>query len=144
MARIDDGHPTSIAFGSTPSGETLLFWEKEVTPPGLNGGGRNDITTMRNSVWRTNAPKKLISLTAGSFVASYDPEAFEQVLSMLNVNTQITVTFPDTGTYTFWGWLNEFTPGAATEGEQPTATVSIEPSNQNDSGVETAPVLVAA
>lgn len=144
MARIDDGHPTTISFGSTPSGETLLFWEKEVTPPGLNGGGPNDTTTMRNTTWRTMAPKHLISLTAGSFIASYDPEAFTQVLAMLNVNTQITVTMPDGATYVFWGWLNEFTPGASVEGEQPTATCSIEPSNTDTAGTEVAPVLTAA
>lgn len=144
MARIDDGHPTTIDFGSTPSGETLLFWEKEVTPPGLNGGGPNDTTTMRNTTWRTASPKKLISMTAGSFIAAYDPEALDQVLSMINVLTQITVTYPDGATYVFWGWLNEFTPGAAVEGEQPTATVSIEPANQNSSLVETAPVLTPA
>lgn len=144
MARIDDGHPTTIDIGSLPSGEVLLFWEKEVTPPGLNGGGPNDITTMRNLVWRTNAPKHLISLTAGSFIASYDPEAFDQVLAMLNINTQITVTLPDGATYVFWGWLNEFTPGAAVEGEQPTATCSIEPSNTDTTGAEVAPVLTPA
>jgi hypothetical protein len=144
MSRIDDGHPTTISFGSTPSGETLLFWEKEVTPPGLSGGGPNPTTTMRNTTWRTNAPKKLISLSAGSFLASYDAEAFDQVLAMINVNTQITVTFADGATYVFWGWLDEFTPGASVEGEQPTATVTIEPSNQNASLVETAPVLTPA
>jgi len=144
MSRIDDGHPTTIAFALTPSGETLLFWEKEVTPPGLNGGGPNDTTTMRNSVWRTAAPKKLFSMSAGSFIAAYDPEALDQVLTMLNVLTQITVTYADGATYVFWGWLNEFTPGACVEGEQPTATVSIEPANQDADGVEAAPVLTPA
>ena len=144
MSRIDDGHSTTISFGSTPSGETLLFWEKEVTPPGMSGGGPNDTTTMRNTLWRTMAPKKLITLTSGSFVASYDPGVFEQILAMLNVNTQIEVTYPNGDKYTFWGWLDEFTPNACVEGEQPTANVSIEPSNQNASGVETAPVYAAA
>jgi len=143
MARIDDGHPTTIDFANAPS-TGLLVWEKEVTPPGLNGGGPNDTTTMRNTTWRTMAPKKLISLTQGSFVAAYDPEAFSILLDQLNVNQLITVTFPDGSTYDFWGWMNEFTPNACTEGEQPTANVTIEPSNQNAAGVETAPVLTGA
>jgi hypothetical protein len=144
MGRIDDGHPTTISFASTPSGETLLFWEKEVTPPGLSGGGPNNTTTMRNSVWRTAAPKKLITMTAGSFVASYDPEALDQVLAMLNVKCLITITFSDGATYAFWGWLDQFTPGASVEGEQPTATVTIEPANENSAAAETAPVLTPA
>ena len=144
MSRIDDGHPTTITFSALPSGEVALYWEKEVTPPGLSGGGPNPTTTMRNVTWRTSAPKKLITMSAGSFVASYDPEVLDQMLSMLNVNNLITVTYPDGSTYAFWGWLDEFTPNACVEGEQPTANVTIQPSNQNDSLVETAPVLTPA
>jgi len=143
MSRIDDGHPTYIDFENAPS-QGLLIWEKEVTPPGLDGGGPNDTTTMRNVSWRTRAPKHLISLTAGSFTAAYDPEAFEILLDQLNVNQLITVTFPNGDTYAFYGWLNNFTPNTVVEGEQPTATCSIEPSNQNASGVETDPVYTAA
>jgi len=144
MARIDDGHPTIIDFAAMPSGETPLYWEKEVTPPGLSGGGPNETTTMRNATWRTNAPKKLITMAPGSFLASYDPEVMDQMLSLLNVNNLITVTYPDGSTYAFWGWLDEFTPNACVEGEQPTAVCSIQPSNQNANGVETAPVLTPA
>lgn len=144
MSRIDDGHPTTIEFSASQSGEPLLFWEKEVTPPGLQGGGPNDTTTMRNIKWRTKSPKKLISLSPGSFTASYDPAVMEQVLDLLNVNNQITVTYPNGDTYTFWGWLDEFTPNACVEGEQPTATCTIEPSNTNASGVETDPVYQEA
>lgn len=144
MSRIDDGHPTTIEFSASQSGEPLLFWEKEVTPPGLQGGGPNDTTTMRNTKWRTKSPKKLISLSPGSFTASYDPAVMEQVLDLLNVNNQITVTYPNSDAYTFWGWLDEFTPNACVEGEQPTATCTIEPSNTNASGVETDPVYQEA
>ena len=52
--RIDDGHSTTISFADFP---TVKFWEKEVTPPGVDGGGPNDTTTMRNVILRTMAPK---------------------------------------------------------------------------------------
>jgi len=61
-----------------------------------------------------------------------------------NDTTTMRNTFPDGATLAFWGWLDEFTPGAAVEGEQPEADITVICSNQNDSGVETAPVLTAA
>ena len=140
MSRIDDGHSTLITFADYP---TVSIWEKEVTPPGISGGGANDTTTMHNSVWRTNAPKKLKTMSNSSFSAAYDPAVFDTMVSMINVNQLITITFADSATIAFWGWVDEFTPGAAVEGEQPTADVTIITSNQNASLVETAPVYSA-
>ena len=146
MAIINDGHPTTVTFSSGESGVVLseLMFEKEVTPPGVSGGGPNDTSTMRNSVWRTMQPKSLKSLTPLSFTAAYDPAVFDEIVAMANVNQSIVVTFADGSTLTFWGWLDEFTPNAVVEGEQPTAEVTVVPSNQNGSGVETAPLYAAA
>lgn len=135
--RLDDGHPTLVTFAEDAS---VNFWEKSVTPPGMSGGGENDTTTMHNSVWRTKAPKKLITMTPLSFTASYDPVVYDEIQAMVNVNQLITVTFPDASTLAFWGWIDEFTPGATEEGTAPTADVTIQPSNQNVALVETAPV----
>jgi len=141
MARIDDGFATLIDFSADSS---VQMWEKEVTPPGVSGGGENDTSTMRNTTWRTKSPKGLISLSEASFTAAYDPAVYDEIVAMVNVNQQITVTFPNNDTLVFWGWIDEFTPGALVEGEQPTADITIIPSNQNASGVETAPVLTEA
>ncbi len=138
--RIDDGHPTTIAFSAGSSGVTFLMYEKEVVPPGVSGGGENDTTTMRNTTWRTKAPKSLKTLLPGSFVGAYDPAVLDEIVAMANVNQSIVLTFPDDSTWTFWGWIDEFVPNTIVEGEQPTANVTIIPSNQNASGVETAPV----
>jgi hypothetical protein len=140
MARIDDGYQTLIAFADNPS---VKFWEKEVTPPGMSGGGSNDTTTMHNTTYRTFAPKQLKTMSESSFTAAYDPEVYQSVISMIGDNQLITITFPDGSTLAFWGWLDEFTPNALVEGEQPTAECTIIPSNQNASGVETAPVYTA-
>ncbi len=140
MGRIDDGHPTIITFADDAD---VQMWQKEVTPPGIDGGGENDTTTMENTVWRTKAPKTLMSLTEASFTAAYDPAVIDEIIAMLNDNQLITVTYPDGSTVVFWGWINEFTPNRNVEGEQPTAEVTIIPSNQNDSLVETAPVYTA-
>lgn len=137
MARLDDGFSTLIEFSEDSD---VQMWEKEVQPPGADGGGENDTSTMRNTTWRTKAPKGLISLSPASAVVAYDPAVYDEIIAMLNVNQQITITFPDASTLVFWGWIDKFTPNALKEGEQPTANVEIIPSNQNGSGVETAPV----
>ena len=141
MSRIDDGFSTTIAFAEDSD---VQMWEKEVTPPGVDGGGENDTSTMRNTTWRTRSPKGLKTLSESSFTAVYDPAVYDEIISMVNVNQQITITFADDSTLVFWGWINEFTPNAAVEGEQPTAEVTIIPSNQNADGDETAPEYSAA
>lgn len=137
MARIDDGFKTLVEFSANPAAK---FWEKEVTPPGLDGGGENDTSTMRNTRYRTRAPKQLLTLTEMTLVAAYDPDVVNEIVAMAQENQQITVTWPDNTTLTFWGWLDKFVFGNLVEGSQPTATVTIIPSNQDNSGVEQAPV----
>jgi len=141
MGRIDDGYQTLISFAADA---TVLLYEKTVTPPGIDGGGEVDTTTMLNATWRTRNPKALITLSNASMVAAYDPGVYPEIVALVNVNNLITCTFPDDSTLAFWGWLNTFTPNEHAEGAQPTAAVDIIPSNQNDSGVETAPVWAAA
>lgn len=140
MARIDDGYQTTISFSLESA---VQFWEKAVTPPGLEGGGEVDTTTMANSEYRTRNPKALITMSNMTSTSAYDPAVYSSILSMLNQNQQITVTFPDSSTLTFWGWIDSFVPGELVEGEQPTAEVTIIPSNQDDNGDEQAPVYAA-
>lgn len=136
MNIMEDGHSTIISFSANPA---VKFAEKEVTPPAVSGGGPVDTTTMRNQTWRTQGARKLKTLGQSSAVVAYDPLVYDQIVAMVNVNQQITVTFPDGESVTFWGWLDSFTPGANVEGTQPTATITIEPSNRNTSKQEQAP-----
>jgi hypothetical protein len=141
MAILTDGHPTTVTFSLNP---TVPFCEKEVTPPGMQGGGANDITTMKNVTWRTMAPKNLRTLSEMSMTSAYDPSVYNDIVAMINQNQQVTVNFPDGSSVTFWGWLDDFTPGAAVEGEQPTADVTVIPSNYDDNENEVAPVYTPA
>ena len=145
MSRIDDGFATTITFGDQTSGTGpgITFWEKEITPPGMDAGGANDTTTMRNTLYRTKAAKKLITMTPMTLVVSYDAIFYDDIIAMIATNQLITITFPDTATLAFYGWLDKFVPGNIVEGEQPTASITIEPSNQTDDGVETAPDYTA-
>lgn len=135
MSYLTDGFPTTITF----PGAGVTFAEKEVTPPSIDGGGPNDTSTMRNVTWRTRQPKKLKTLDKMAIKAAYDPAFLSVSVSQINVNQLIIVTFPDTHTWTFWGYLNKFDPGANKEGEQPTADMEIICTNQNNSGAEVAP-----
>lgn len=139
MSRIDDGHQTLISFSENAN---VKLWEKEVTPPGIQAGGPTDTTTMRNETWRTFSPKHLKTLSPCSFTAAYDTAFYVQALAMIGNNQLITIEFADGSQLQFWGWLDEFTPNAVAEGEQPTAECTIQPSNQNASGDEVAPVYI--
>lgn len=136
--RLDDGYQTLVSFAANG---TVHLYEKTVTPPGFDGGGEVDTTTMLNTRYRTRNPKALITLSNSSMKCAYNPVVYPEIVALINVNNLITVTFPDGDTLAFWGWLNKFTPDECKEGEQPTAEVEIIPSNQNSSGVETAPVF---
>lgn len=139
MGIQEDGFSTTISFSAGGSGIEVFMAEKTVTPPGISGGGGNDVTTMRNTEWRTMAAKKLKTLTNGSATVAYDPAIYDEILALVQVNQLITITFPDTSTVDFWGFLDEFTPGDSEEGEQPTADLVIIPSNRNNDGTEVGP-----
>ena len=145
MAIQTDGFSTTIGFAESASGILLSTFlkEKEVTPPGVSAGGENDTSTMRNTTWRTKQPKSLKSLMNSSFVAAYDSSVLDEIIATVGVNQEITVTFPDGSTWVFWGWIDEFVPNSSTEGEQPTANVTIIPSNQDSAGAEVAPAYSA-
>lgn len=144
MAYLTDGHPTRVTFYALGTGVTLLFKEKELTPPGLDGGGENDTTTFRNNQWRTKQPKKLLTLTNGSVVGQYDPAIYDQILQIINVNGVIAVYYPDGSYLVFYGWLGSFTPATHVEGQMPTATCNIFCSNQDENGDEVGPDYQAA
>lgn len=135
---LTDGHPTTVSFALNPS---IKLKETSVSPPGLDGRGPNNTTTMRNSTWTTQQPKKLKTMTDFSFIAQYNPDVYTAILAMMNTIQAITVTFSDSSSITFQGWINSFQPQDHVEGAMPTATVSVCVSNQTAAGVETAPTI---
>lgn len=141
-AILSDGHGVVVTFPLMASG--LYFKEVEVKPPGMDGGGENDTTTMRNTLYRTKQPKQLVTMTPMSMTASYDPAFYTEITDMINQNQLINTLFPDGSQLDFWGWVDKFEPDNMVEGSPPRATVTIVPSNQNNSGVETAPVYTPA
>jgi hypothetical protein len=135
--RLDDGFSTIISLQNAPG---IHLYERDVTPPGITAGGPIETTTMRNTTWRTMSPRALKSLSQVSSTVAYATDAYPVLIAQIGVNQQITVTFPDESYIRFWGWVEEFTPAANTEGEQPTANLVIQPSNHDNNGLEVAPI----
>ena len=143
MIRLDDGFQTW--FQITDSADVTWegatsFWEKRIKPPGVVGGGPNDTTTMRNTQWRTNNAKWLVTLSEMTMTVAYDPFIYEDILGTVQVNAIVDILWPDNTWLSFFGFVDEFSPAELREGEQPEAEMKVVPTNQNFNGDERAPV----
>lgn len=138
---LREGFRCKITIGSLT---TISFWEKTVDPPGLDGGPPIDQTTQFNTLYRTRWPRTIIDVTAITLPdAAYDPNVYNQIVTYINKNDQITVTFADGSTVAFWGYLQSFNPNPVREGEQPTCAITIVPTNLDNSYVEQGPVITS-
>ena len=133
-----DGHSSTITLALNAD---IAFYEKTVTPPGIEGGDPIDTTTMHNTTWRTKAPRALKDLEAITTTAAYDPILYTEILAAINRRDVITVTFSDGSTLCFYGFVQNFKPNELQEGEMPDASITIVPTNQDPAGVEEGPVL---
>jgi len=140
MTALKHGHATRIDL--TSSGTTM--WEKEVTPPGIQGGGAISTHTFHNTTWRTKAPKALKDLSEASLSVAYDPAHFTGILTDVQVNQEIEITFNNGDKYKFWGFVDTFVPGGMNDENQPMATVTIIPTLVDNSDVEQDPVFTPA
>lgn len=140
--KMEDGYRTLVTFATD---RDVRLWERSITPPGLEGGEPIDTTTMHNDVWRSMAPRHLKSMTEFQMECGYDPKCYDELRDLINVETTVTVLFPDTSTLAFYGFLRNFQPNALEEGSFPTATVTVVPTNADPTtGAEEAPVLTSA
>jgi hypothetical protein len=138
MAFLSDGYQTLISMSAAPN---TNFREKEVQPPGLDGGGMIDTTTMRNTRFRTRQPKHLVTADDITLHVQYDPDAYNTVLAIIQEVQTLTVTFPDGKQLNIDGFLDTFKPVSHREGEFPTAEMKFVMTNQTAEGVETGPSL---
>jgi len=136
-----DGYQTCSTFGLD---DNLQFWEKTVKPPSLKAGGAIDTTTMKNQTVRTRFPKSLVDIGESNMVGAWAHGTYEEIMAMIGVNQQITLTFPDGSTTVYWGWIDEFDPDDMEEGEHPTSSILIIPSNVDNTGAESLPVHTTA
>lgn len=138
---LENGYQTLMAFSADAD---VDIWEKGVQPPGLEGGEKVDITTMHNTTVHTYAAQALIEMTDMSMTAAYDPAVISQIIALVNVNGEITVHFPDTSTWDFYGYLRSFVPSENVNGTQPEAACTVVATNVNSgTGAEHTPVYTA-
>lgn len=140
--KMKDGYQSLIAFAADPD---ISFWEKSVTPPGMDGGDPVDNTTMHNTTMRTMSPRSLKTATPSQVTVAYDPVVYDQIISLINVEGLVTIHFPNGDTLDFYGFLKSFQPGELVEGQQPEATIEVVPTNVNPStGAEVTPNYITA
>ena len=138
MGKTNDGVGTTITWTTN---STFVLLKISITPPELDGGGPIDLTGLDNTAWRTSAPKTLKDVNQIKFEGRMDSSLYTQ--APINSNDLITITYPDTSSNAFWGWLDKLTPGDSVEGDKMMVTGIIEVSNLNGSAVETAPAYSA-
>ena len=136
--KLKDGFSSMLTFAADSD---IMLFEKSVQPPSLDGGEPVDTTTMHNTLYRTVAPRKLITLGSHTIKCAYDPKVYDQIIDIINDETTITVEFSDGSTLAYYGYLQKFEPEAMEEGTMPMANVTIVPTNIDASDVEAGPVM---
>ena len=140
--KLKDGFSTKISFSANT---TVVFYEKDVKPPGMDGGPEIDNTTMLNTSVTTKRAQALINYESIQTKVAYHPSVYGagQVLSLINQEGSVTVQFPDGATLTFYGYLQKFEPSPLVKGSQPEAEITIVVTNWDPvNNVEVAPVYV--
>src|SRR5678816_2046032 len=138
---LDDGFSTKICPTADPD---VSFWEKTVQPPGIDGGDPIETVTMHNIAWRTKRARALKTLTDCVITAAYDPNLYNNILALVNVEGSWTVHFPDGSTLSFFAFLQKVEFAELQEGEFPECTLTIVPTNWDPvAGVEAPPVLTS-
>jgi len=139
---LEHGYQTLITIAADAD---IDFWEKTVTPPGVEGGDAIDITTMHNSNVITKDAQALYEWTDSTSVVAYDRAVYTQIVAVVNVNSTITWTFPDGGTVAAYGFLKSFIPSDMSRDSQPEATVTFVVTNVDPSdGTEQLPAVTAS
>lgn len=133
------GYQSLIAFEAN---QDVLFWEKGIKPPGMDGGEAIDATTMHNLIYRNMGPQALVTLTESTIRAAYTPNLYNDILSLINVETSVTIRF-SIGVYlAFYGFLRSFDGDEMTEAAQPECNIQITATNWDPvNNVEAAPVV---
>lgn len=138
--RLRDGFRTKFTFANDSD---LSVWEISGKPPSYDGGDPIDLRTMWDTKYVPKWPRGLIEVGPATMKVAYDPAVLTQIVAIINTATTITVTYPDGSTEAYFGYLRSFERDELTDGEMPTATVTIEATMLDSSFAEQAPVLAS-
>lgn len=140
---IRDGYATLFTLGAFPG---IQLYERETTPPGIDGGGPIESTTMRNARWRTKDPKTLVGIGDVMATVCYASAAYEDILTTaVNTPDSLLLFWPDGATLLVNGYVDKFSPTGHSEGNLPTANFVFVITNRNPTtGAEEGPVFTPA
>jgi hypothetical protein len=140
--KMCEGYASFLGFASK---STLGVWATSVTPLGLDGGDPIDCSTMHSVTFRERDPRSLITTTDAKVEGFYDPDAWPDLIAIINKIETITIWFPDNSTLAFFGFLKSAEFGALTEGEAAKITLTIVGTHRDPTtGTVTPPVYTAA
>lgn len=139
--KMPEGYSAKITFASAPA---LQLWERDVKPPGLDGGEPIDTTTQHNNEWITMAFRSLKKLDMQNVVCAYDIDAWETIRGLVNRDDTITIRYPNGATLAFYGGCYKADFAELKIGEFPLVTLSIAATNEDSDGVEQSPVFTPA
>lgn len=137
---IPDGYQSLFTFNDDPD---IVIYEVGMTPGGYDVGEPINITNQHNVNWRTMFVRRLVTLTPFTVRGYYDPLIYTQLLTRIqNRNQQFTQKWYDGSTLAFWGGITNAQFSELVEGTAPEVTITITPTNRDNSGAEQGPVLV--
>lgn len=139
--KVPDGQGVKIAFKSNPD---LLFWERSLTPPSIDGGDAIDITDSFNTTWETSAARTLKKLGDVEVEGFWEPGSYAEVLALVNVEDEITLIYPDGSTESHFAFVRMFEREEVARGEPLTGTLTITPTSWDHvNRVEAGPNVVS-
>jgi hypothetical protein len=107
--------------------QAIVFYEKSVQIPGIEGRDPINITTNDNGDTLSFAPPVRGQVTPAQAVVTYDSTDLTAILAARNVKDTILVKYPDDTTEDPQvGWLRSAIPDNAEDAAQPTMTVTFE------------------
>lgn len=128
----------------------ISLWATEVGFPGQDGGDPIDTTTQENTVYRTMAPRVLVTLMPFTVKYQFDPAAYSQIRAVLNRETTLTNHWNDNdvgaqgSSLAYFGYWQKAEIDPHVEGEPPTLTITIVPTNFDPTNrVEAGPVVTS-
>jgi len=138
--RLDDPHPTLLTLASADA--TIALWEKSLKPPGKDNQSPIQTGSMHNINLMTMAPNDLSTLTEATFKFAYDPSQLSTLYSRVGIPDSMTFIWSNLRYMCFWGYLKSIAPDEIVEGQQPTMTATVQPTNTDpETGEEEEPVF---
>jgi len=104
----------------------ITLYEKNVTPPGVEGGDPINITTNDNGDFMSFAPRSRKQRTAAQAEVTYDDTDLDALEAAVDQSDDILVVWPDDTTKLDSGWVRSVIANQTQEGEQPTANITFE------------------